>query len=254
MVFTGSNDRDVRWEKSHESYSFDHGCHRFCWGGALALELLQRTDAELYCLVRPRATDDDIQRRLEQGLSKAAGLYGLPHLKAAILDRCRAISGDILKPRAGLGPIPRVDEVWHAAASLKFGDEHRSEIWSHNVDGTCHLLDLARASHTDVFNYISTAYVAGQRQGLILEELIPPETPTNNAYEDSKIVAEHLVAQSGLYHRIFRPSIVIGHSQTLAATNVYGILWCDPVPVGLPDQDRQAPRCRFGAHTFTDVR
>ncbi len=196
-------------------------------GGALALELLRRTDAELHCLVRPRAAYHDIQGRLEQSLIVAARLYGQADLIPEIRHRCQALPGDILEPHAGMSHIRRVDEVWHIAASLKFDAKHRDEIWSHNVDGTAHILDVARAARCEVFNYISTAYVAGQRQGLILEALPPYETPTNNAYEASKIVAEHRVAQSKLYTRIFRPSIVIGHSQTLAApsfTGFYGVI------------------------------
>jgi nucleoside-diphosphate-sugar epimerase len=192
-------------------------------GGAIALELLQRTDAALLCVVRPQAPNDDVQGRLKQSLTTAARAYGLDHLVTEIPQRCTALAGDILAPHGGVAHIPLVDEVWHAAASLKFAEEQRREIWAHNVDGTRHVLDLARVTGAEVFNHVSTAYVAGRRQGVILEEPFPNENPTNNCYEASKVVAEQLVVASGLYSRIFRPSIVIGHSRTLVATSFTGI-------------------------------
>lgn len=192
-------------------------------GGAIALELLQRTDATLLCVVRPQAPNDDVQGHLEQSLTTAARAYGLNHLVTEIPHRCTALAGDILAPQGGVAHIPSVDEVWHAAASLKFAEEHRREIWAHNVDGTRHVLDLARVTGAEVFNHVSTAYVAGQRQGVILEEPVPDESSTNNCYEASKVMAEQLVVASGLYSRIFRPSIVIGHSRTLVATSFTGI-------------------------------
>jgi nucleoside-diphosphate-sugar epimerase len=105
---------------------------------------------------------------------------------------------------------------------LKYENQHEAEIWSHNVVGTRNMLELTRRSQAEVFNHVSTAYVAGKRDGLIAEEFITPGTPTNNYYEASKLAAEQFVAHSGLYSRILRPSIVIGHSRTLAATNFTG--------------------------------
>lgn len=191
-------------------------------GAAVVLELLGRTDDEIQCLVRPRKCGGSVQERLEQTLSEAAAAYGLESLADQIPKRCKAIAGDLLAPGGGCCRIPRADEFWHLAASLRYENEHAPEIWSHNVLGTRNMLELARRSRVKVFNHVSTAYVAGKRNGLIAEELAVPETATNNCYEASKIAAEQLVAHSGLHSRILRPSIVIGHSQTLKATSFTG--------------------------------
>lgn len=150
-----------------------------------------------------------------------------PHrLIPDIERRCHAIAGDILEPvcgnRAGLdAPAP---EVWHCAASLQFEDEYEPEIFAHNVHGTANVLQFARRLKAKTFNYISTAYVSGSRSGRILEELPSFDTPTNNLYEKSKIQAEMMVAATGDFHiRILRPSIVVGHSRTLAATSFSGL-------------------------------
>lgn len=64
------------------------------------------------------------------------------------------------------------------------------------------------------FNYVSTAYVSGCQMKMIREE-VRTDRQVNNPYEHSKIQAEALVHQSlDLSPRIFRPSIVIGHSVT----------------------------------------
>ena len=191
-------------------------------GGAITLELLRRTESTLYCLTRPRKSDENIQARLESSLFTAARAYGMDHLMTDIPRRCVAIAGDILKPRGSVWQSLRVDEIWHAAASLKYEDEYRDEVWAHNVDGTWNILDLAHTVQAEVFNHVSTAYVAGSRQGMILEEPAHADTPVNNCYEASKIEAEKQVTTTDIYSRILRPSIVIGHSQTLAATSFTG--------------------------------
>lgn len=63
------------------------------------------------------------------------------------------------------------------------------------------------------FVHISTAYVAGQRKGLIREDAALPER-FGSLYEQSKAEAEKLVTSSGLPYCICRPSMIVGHSQT----------------------------------------
>jgi nucleoside-diphosphate-sugar epimerase len=195
-------------------------------GGALILELLSETDAQVLCLVRSKGGIDAAQARLQSSLATAARSYHRTDLLGEIEHRCRAVPGDILEPLCGNETVARgtVSEVWHCAASLQFEDENEAEIFAHNVRGTKNVLDLATHSRAPKFNYVSTAYVAGSRTGQILEELPSPETQTNNSYEKSKIVAELTVASEGHMHtRIFRPSIVIGHSRTLMATSFTGL-------------------------------
>ena len=195
-------------------------------GGALVLELLDRTDAEIVCLVRPRDDADAAAARLERALGEAMRAYAREDLAEAAAGRCRAVAGDLTLARCGVdaGAVGRVDEVWHCAASLEFEDENEQEIFRHNVAGTGAVLDLARALEPTTFNYVSTAYVAGLQSGRIAEVLQPATTAVHNAYEKSKIHAELLVSEPHDFAvRILRPSIVIGHSRTLAATSSTGM-------------------------------
>jgi nucleoside-diphosphate-sugar epimerase len=195
-------------------------------GAALVLELIEQTDAEVLCLVRGSAQEPDPEQRFTTAITHAATVYGKEELVEEILSRCRVLPGDITQPLCGVEDldVSGVEQLWHAAASLAFEDDSEQEILRHNVDGTQAVIDLASRLGVRVFNHVSTAYVAGGRTGRILEELPPLDTETNNAYERSKIRGEHLVAVAPFERvRIFRPSIVIGHSQTYAATTFTGL-------------------------------
>lgn len=193
-------------------------------GGAIVLELLKRTDADLACLVRPRRTET-IQARLRASLQSAADMYA-EHLSAEDLGRCRAIAGDITRPAGGVEvrELGEISECWHVAASLAFEDERADEILLHNKQGTKNIVDLAKNSGCDTFNYVSTAYVAGTRRGTIHEASVADDTIPNNQYELSKIGAERIVEDAAFgTTRVLRPSIVIGHSQTCVATSFSGL-------------------------------
>jgi thioester reductase-like protein len=196
-------------------------------GAALILELLRSCRGSVVCVVRPHGDPVTARARLLEALARAAEQSLAPELGAAARTRCRVLAGDITVPLCGVDPaqVRGPVEVWHAAASLRFEDEFGPEIARHNVDGTRSAVDLARALGARCFNYISTAYVAGDARGRVFEAMREPAEPVNNVYERSKVEAEWIVARSGLRHRILRPSIVIGHSKTHAAcsdTGLYG--------------------------------
>jgi nucleoside-diphosphate-sugar epimerase len=199
-------------------------------GAALVLELLDQTTAEVACLVRPSNDPERARTRLTEALERAFLLYDRADLLPAIADRCRAVPFD-LRSEDGLAPaaLPSgIGEVWHSAASLRFKQEQRDKIVEQNVEGTRRLLQLATEAGASTFNYISTAYVAGKRTGLVREQPARDPSVAHNAYEESKILAETLVDEwTGLRTRIMRPSIVIGHSRTFAAisnTGLYGFI------------------------------
>jgi nucleoside-diphosphate-sugar epimerase len=189
-------------------------------GGALVLELLDRTNDEILGLTRAR--NGDAHARLMTSLRTAAAAYGrtpddLP------LHRVRAIAGDVTLPECGVEGALRAHVLWHAAASLRYEDRYAEEIRTTNVDGTREALALARRAGVEVVNQISTAYVSGSREGRIREEHYD-DSGAQNHYERSKVAAEELVQDvQGMLARILRPSIVVGHSRTLAATTFTGL-------------------------------
>ncbi|NUS73207.1 MAG: NAD-dependent epimerase/dehydratase family protein [Corynebacteriales bacterium] len=194
-------------------------------GGAIVLELLANTDARITCLVRPLAGASPAER-LHRALRHAARGYGQHELAEAIATRVRAVPGNVLTPHcADENEIGPADQLWHSAASLSFEDEFKDSILAHNVEGTRAVLGLAERLGVTGFNQISTAYVSGRREGHIAAEPIPSDGPDiwNNWYERSKVRAEELVLASTFQKvRVFRPSVVVGHSRTYFATNFSG--------------------------------
>lgn len=199
-------------------------------GAALVLELLDRTSGEIVCLVRPKHDPERARARLSDALKRAFLLYDRAEMAAAIEERCRAVPFDLREDgdRARSLLPSGIAEVWHSAASLRFKQDQREKIIEQNVDGTRRMLNLSTAIGASAFNYVSTAYVAGKRGGLVLEEPARDPEVAHNAYEESKIRAEMLVDEwDGLRTRIMRPSIVVGHSGTHAAvsnTGLYGFV------------------------------
>lgn len=191
-------------------------------GSAVILELLRQTDVEIIAIVRPGS--QTAEERLQETLEKASQAYNYePAILQAIRKRCRAIPGDLHEVSCGITrELPRIKQFWHCAASLRYENRYREEIYQTNVEGTRHALDLARQLGTsDSFNYISTAYVAGTRTGLIPERLMNGNL-ANNYYEASKVEAESIVsATTDFPTRILRPSVVIGHSHTFAVVNSF---------------------------------
>jgi nucleoside-diphosphate-sugar epimerase len=191
-------------------------------GRALVLELLRRTPLPVVCLVRPDGSSP--RQRLRNALLHAATVYGYGrNVTEAITQRCDAVAGDVRVDGCGLSDDPdwRVDQVWHSAASLRYLPRDSGELEDTNVKGTRRVLDLARRLDANAFNHISTAYVAGRAAGLIPADRVY-EGEANNLYESSKIRAEaEVVDATDLRTRIFRPSVVIGHSRTLAVSGTY---------------------------------
>src|ERR1700734_2067558 len=89
-------------------------------GGALVLELLDRTDAGIWCLTRRKArlAPDD---RLRAALTHAARAYGRPDLIAEVVARGRAMPGDVTERLCGLdGARPQGTHPWHPAGRVQF--------------------------------------------------------------------------------------------------------------------------------------
>ncbi|QKW49738.1 SDR family oxidoreductase [Streptomyces buecherae] len=195
-------------------------------GGTVVLELLERTEGVIYAMVR--GSDDEVAtKRLHEALNGLAEGYGRPELATAIAERTRAIRGDMTVAGGGvdLATAPRIDELWHCAASLRYEEEYREEIEAQNIGGTRNILQLAQDLGATTFNYVSTSYVAGARRGLIREVRATDTSVANNSYERSKIQAEALVldAADRMRVRVLRPSIVIGHSVTRHGINWSGM-------------------------------
>lgn len=158
------------------------------------------------------------------------------------------VEGDVEQMHLGLSgaefkALARdVTDVWHLAARSRLSAP-RDELRRVNVEGTRNVLDLAAAARRlRRLNHFSTAYVSGDRVGVILEDELAVGQRFHNPYEETKFQAELLVrrAQADLPGTIYRPSIVVGDSRTGEIDRFEGpyalaiLLVASPLSVPLP--------------------
>ncbi len=188
-------------------------------GRELVREILTKTEDHLTLLVRrkQRFSHWDRVRKILAG-------YGLERFLGT---RVEVVEGDVTLPGLGLKPddLARLRsetrEIYHIAAltALNASEEECNRV---NLGGTEEILrlahDFASQGVLERFFYFSTAYVAGSRQTYCSREDELPSRPAHaNFYESSKYAAEGRVREAmrkGLRATIFRPSIVVGDSQT----------------------------------------
>jgi thioester reductase-like protein len=179
------------------------------------LEHHPRTRVSLLVRSTPRETARD---RVDKLLAKTFGLSEA----ARHADRVEVVEGDISLRGAGMDSerrakvAERIDHVIHCAASVRF-DLALEVARRDNTEGTRNILDFAeRMPRLKRFDYIGTAYVAGERRGVIREEELDVGQRFRNSYEQTKMEAEKLVRAFAERHptAIYRPSIVVGSSKT----------------------------------------
>jgi nucleoside-diphosphate-sugar epimerase len=97
-----------------------------------------------------------------------------------------------------------------------------------NVGGTRNVIEFARSiAGLQHFHHVSTCYVAGKREGPILETELRHEAGYRNFYEESKYLAELEVesVRAELPVTIHRPSVVCGDSRTGETVKYDGVYY-----------------------------
>lgn len=137
-------------------------------------------------------------------------------------ERVVLLSGDVVSLDLGLSGreyleiVEHVTDVYHIASIwyLGVGRQQTREV---NVMGARQILDAcAEMKRLKRLNHFSTAFVAGEREGVIMEEELECGQRFRNAYEQTKYQAELLMrdAMRTLPITIYRPSIIVGDSKT----------------------------------------
>ena len=135
-------------------------------------------------------------------------------------DRVRIVTGDLTEPQLGVGDEWRarhegdVEHFFHLAAiyDMTIGDE-RNEIV--NVGGTRNAVALANALNVAHFHHVSSVAVAGDFKGLFREDMFDEGQGLPSAYHRTKFESEKVARQElKVPWRVYRPAIVVGHSQT----------------------------------------
>lgn len=188
-------------------------------GAFLLYELLQKTTADIYCLIRAK-TNEIATEKLQN------------HLKSYLLwdesfnQRIIPLRGDLSQPLLGLSAeqfaaiASQIDIIYHNGAFVNFTYPY-SQLKAANVLGTQEILRLAAQTKVKPVHFISTIGVVGAADSTV--EIIRENTPINNSkninsgYTQSKWVAEKLIqiaGDRGIPISIYRPGRISGDSKT----------------------------------------
>src|SRR5713226_450894 len=143
------------------------------------------------------------------------------------------VEGDITKPGLGLSVSDQerarreTTTIFHLAAIYDLAVA--CDVASHvNVEGTLNVNLFAKSiENLRRYHYVSTCYVAGRRQGLIMESELHHDKGFRNHYEETKYLAELEVdaLKAELPVTIHRPAVVCGDSVTGETAKYDGIYY-----------------------------
>ena len=186
-------------------------------GTYIAQELLRRKDVQILAMVRGK-NNQDAKIRLKRAW------WEYPDLINSLNDeKIEIFRGDITAKNLDLEDfqydhlVQSLTHIIHTVADLRL-DAPLDELRRTNVIGTKNVLLLAQKvdeNHgLERFSFLSTAYVAGKREGDILESDLNSQSGFSSNYEKSKFEAEMEVKKSRISFSIFRPGMVVGDSKS----------------------------------------
>jgi len=188
-------------------------------GAFIIKELLAKTQANIYCLVRA-ANFAEGQTKLQKNFQQ----YAL--WDEAESPRVIPVIGDLSQPYLGIAPeeyqnlAANIDHIYHSGASLNYVYPY-SAMKAANVLGTQEVLRLACQTKVKPVHYVSS--VAVFESTAYRGKLVQEQDEFNDwsgiflGYSQTKWVAEKLVkiaGDRGLPITIHRPPLIAGDSKT----------------------------------------
>lgn len=177
----------------------------------LATLLRHHPDATIRLLVRP-----DFMDQAEAVLHRMCQHHPEDR-ERIVLFRGDVVAMDLgLSGREFLDLVAHVTDIFHMASVWYLG-VRRKQAYEVNVLGARNILEAAdEMLHLRRLNHLSTAFVSGDRAGVIMEHELDEGQRLRNHYEQTKFEAEQLMRESSRFLPIsvFRPSIIVGDSMT----------------------------------------
>ncbi len=193
--------------------------------GFIASRLIEKLvggERQFFLLVQPQF----VERAVEE-VEELAERTDTP------LESFVIVEGDISQPDLG---IPQADletiqyettDVFHLAAVYDLAVS-KDVAFNVNLQGTKNVNDLVSSiKNLRRYNYVSTCYVAGRREGVIGEAELEHKAGFRNFYEETKYLAEMEVERlkPTMPVTIYRPSVVVGDSETGETAKYDGIYY-----------------------------
>ena len=129
------------------------------------------------------------------------------------------VIGDLTAPSLGVSEADRkrlrgVDHFFHLAAVYDMSADDETNRRA-NVDGTRNAVALANEVGAKRFHHVSSIAVAGKYRGVFTEDMFDEGQEIDNPYSRTKFESEKIVREeTKVPWRVYRPGIVVGHSQT----------------------------------------
>jgi NAD(P)-dependent dehydrogenase (short-subunit alcohol dehydrogenase family) len=173
-------------------------------GRHLVEQLLANREGDVHVLVREASQDR---------LAELIAGWGAE-------DRVHPVAGDLAEPRLGVDPAwieehrGRIEHFFHLAAmyDMTIGDERNEEL---NVGGTRNAVQLANELEAGHLHHTSSVAASGLYKGLFREDMFDEGQKLPSAYHRSKFESEKIARQdSKVPWRVYRPAVVVGHSET----------------------------------------
>ncbi|GAA1912984.1 SDR family oxidoreductase [Nocardioides marmoribigeumensis] len=194
-------------------------------GRYLVQELLDNREGEVFVLVR-----EGSRGRMERLVRQ----WGHP-------DRVTLVTGDLAEAALGVDPAwvkeheGKIDHFFHLAAiyDMTASDEQNETL---NVGGTRNALELAADLDAGCFHQVSSIAASGDHDGFWDETMFDVGQHLPSPYHRTKFESEKIVREeSAVPFRIYRPAMVIGHSETGAMDKVDGPYYFFPLLKALRD-------------------
>lgn len=194
-------------------------------GRHLVQELLENREGEVFVLVR-----ESSKPRLERLIRQ----WGHP-------SRVTMVTGDLGEAALGVDPAwvkahaGSITHFFHLAAiyDMTASDEQNETL---NVGGTRNALELAADLDAGCFHHVSSIAASGDYPGFWDETMFDVGQHLPSPYHRTKFESEKIVREeSAVPFRIYRPSMVIGHSETGAMDKVDGPYYFFPALKALRD-------------------
>jgi thioester reductase-like protein len=168
--------------------------------------LLQRGTGTVYVLVRPKSTGK---------LDELREFWGKESVRRVV-----AVKGDLGQPKLGVSAADlrklkgKVKHFFHLGAVYDI-EASAASMEKANIEGTQNALDLAYAVKAGCFHLVSSIAAAGLYRGTFTEDMFEEAEGLDHPYHRTKHDSEGMVRANGrLPFRIYRPGVVVGHSQT----------------------------------------
>jgi short-subunit dehydrogenase/thioester reductase-like protein len=192
-------------------------------GRYLVQELLESREGEIFALVR-----EGSRGRLEAFIDgwNASGLEG---------GRVTPVIGDLGEPDLGISHqwvtahADEIEHFFHLAAiyDMTASDEMNETM---NVGGTRNAIALAGKLDVGHFHQVSSVAASGDYRGVFDESMFDEGQRLPSAYHRTKFESERIVRdEATVPWRVYRPAVVVGHSETGAMDKIDGPYYFFPL-------------------------